>query len=112
MPTDAKVLLVIRVSLHGGRVLARDLYLGFFFFLKNFYVGQDGVEWCVMCRTAQYVEGVRGLPMPQVGVRGPAPGIFFVKIGSEKGILGQFKRPLEKRLKKAFYRNWGKKVFA
>ena len=36
------------------------------------------------------VEGVGGLPMPQVGVRGSSLANFFANISSKKGILGQF----------------------
>ena len=37
-----------------------------------------------------YVEGAGGLPMPQVGVRGPSLAKFFANISPKKGILGQF----------------------
>ena len=40
----------------------------------------------MMCRNVQYVVGLGGLLMPQVG----PPGYFFVKISFDKGILGQF----------------------
>ena len=63
---------------------------------------------------APYVEGAGGLAMPQVGVWGFSPKKLFENRSCEKGILGQFQRPQEKRLKKKwfFLQKLGKKVFA
>ena len=64
----------------------------------------------VMCRDAQYVEGAGGHPMPQVGV---LPREFFCKYKLWEGHFWEIlKVPGKKRLKKAFYINWEKKVFA
>ena len=51
-----------RYSLWSGLVTCRQFFLGFFYFLKNFYVGQDGAKWCDVpqrggCRRAPHATG-------------------------------------------------------
>ena len=86
MPKDAKVLLVIRVNYTRQGFSQRIVF--FFFILENFILDET-VKNDVTRRTVMYVEGARGLPMPQLGVRGSSLGNFFADISSEKGILGQ-----------------------
>ena len=83
----------------------RFVFLGFFFLLENFYVGQDGAKWCDAPRHA-VCGGCGRAPHATGGGPGSSARKFFANISSEKSILGQFKRPQEK---KAFYRNWEKR---
>ena len=87
-----------RYSLWSGLITPRQgfsqrfVFLSYFFLLEIFYFGQD-VTHC----TATYVEGARGLPMRQLGVRGSSRGKFFANKSSAKGILGQIYRPQGKK---------------
>ena len=60
------------------------MFLGFYFLLENFSVGQDGTKRC----NTSCVEGMGGLSMPQVEVGGGSPWeFFFANLSSEKGIF-------------------------
>ena len=110
-----------RYSLWSGLVTWRQgfsqrfVFLGFFFFLENFDVGQDGAKRCDAPRRT-VCGGCGRAPHATGGGRGVVSRQFFCKYklweGHYRAILNKIKGPRKKRLKKVFHRNWEKKVFA
>ena len=62
-------------------------------------------------RTVMYVEGARGLPMPQLGVRGPPREIFCKHKLWEGHFRANLKATGKKKAKKGFLQKFGKKGF-
>ena len=91
MPTDSKVLLVIRVSGMDESFSQEFVFLSIFF-TQIFCVRHGGMmQWAApQCAPVWHVWRVRqGFPFHRWGPGGPPPGIFFTNISSEMGILGQ-----------------------
>ena len=84
-----------RYSLWSGLVTWRQgfshrfVFLGFFFYLENFDVGQDGAKLCDAPRRT-VCGGCGRAPHTTGGSPGSSPRSFFANISSEKGIIVQF----------------------
>ena len=76
MSTDAKVLHVLVTWRQGFSQIF--VFLGFFFLLENFYVGQDGAKWCDALQHA-VCGGWGKAPHATGGGLGVLPQKFFCK---------------------------------